>query len=107
MHVTVKYLGYFEITVKFAFNIQKILQLKDDACLDGRVACIKLVDEDKGGPLDLIFTQADLLPITALSRSTSLQHLSEAVTARSKAGAKRNLASKRSPEFSEIVPPLV
>ena len=54
MHVTVKYLGYFEITVKFAFNIQKILQLKDDACLDGRVACIKLVDEDKGGPLDLI-----------------------------------------------------
>ena len=32
----------------------RIIYFTDDACLDGRVVCIKLADDDKGGPFDLI-----------------------------------------------------
>ena len=38
------------------------LSFRDDTRLDGRVACIKLADEDQGGPLDLILFTGRVAP---------------------------------------------
>ena len=38
------------------------LSMRDDRCVDGRVACLKFSDRDSGGELDLVFYTGRMAP---------------------------------------------